>query len=396
MRGIRAAYAVIFFVSIGILLFGGKAGAQPAIGIITVSNALFAVVVGLVVFSGAPRVSGQSQMKSPRDSRKDRSKPLDVGRPENNPLDAKSRLGCDLIGDDYEVRCVLGKGGFGIVYLIYSRAADSFFALKTFRDEYLDDPDTRARFKEEAQIWVHLDSHPNLVRAYFVDQIKRRLYVGMEFVAPDEKGINTLEGYLAHQPLALERSLRWAIQFCSGMEHAYSKGILNHGDIKPANIMITRNGDLKITDFGLSRALHGLEGSGETSNGDEKGLERLTLISDGRSRRIAGTPPWMAPEQFEGTADARSDMYSFGVVLYQMEHGGQLPFHAMSIEGYFYSHLNDPVPKTDSTLAPIIERCLQKSPETLRLDLEKLYFETVGEHVPTQHPDIELDAIALS
>jgi serine/threonine protein kinase len=99
----------------------------------------------------------------------------------------------DVIGQKYEVYGVLGAGGFGIVYLVYSRETKDIYALKTFRDEFLADAQTRERFRKEAQVWVDLERHPYLVRAHLVDEVAGRLFVVMEHVAPDESGLNSFE-----------------------------------------------------------------------------------------------------------------------------------------------------------------------------------------------------------
>ena len=136
---------------------------------------------------------------------------------ENLALDHQYKVG-DFIGQRYEVYDVLGRGGFGIVYLVYSHETESVFALKTVRDEYLEDTRTRQQFKKEATLWVNLERHPYLVRAYFVEEVSGRLFIGMEYIHPDEQGLNSLEGYLQYQPPDLVQSLHWAIQFCHGME----------------------------------------------------------------------------------------------------------------------------------------------------------------------------------
>ena len=106
----------------------------------------------------------------------------------------------DFIGPYFEVYDVLGVGGFGVVYLVYSHETKWVYALKTFRDEYLEDAQARDRFRKEAKVWIDLERHPYLVRAYFVDEISGRLFIALEYIAPDQQGLNSLDGYLSRQP----------------------------------------------------------------------------------------------------------------------------------------------------------------------------------------------------
>jgi len=299
----------------------------------------------------------------------------------------------DMIGRDYQVRGVLGQGGFGVVYLVYGRGG--VLALKTFRDEFLMDQEVRKRFRKEASIWVELGRHPYLVQAHFVDELSGRLYIGMEYIAPSEAGLNSLDGYLQQQPPNLEQSLRWAIQICYGMEYAYSKGVRAHRDLKPANIMITRDKTAKITDFGIAGISHETQTMGMAGSATEQGLSGLsgqTVIGTG-----FGTPAYMPPEQFDDAAgcDERSDIYSFGIVLYQMVTGGRLPFTPSRADSseqvmadFCRLHHEASVPTLDSPLFPAIERCLEKLPSDryqsfgeARESLEALLQRQTGEAV---------------
>lgn len=304
----------------------------------------------------------------------------------------------DYIGQNYEVYDVLGMGGFGIVYLVYSHATDEVYALKTFRDEYLEDAQTKERFRKEAQIWIELERSPYLVRAYFVEEISGRLFIAMEFIAPDEKGLNSLDGYLRLHPPDLAQSLRWAIQFCYGIEYAYSKGIRAHRDIKPANIMIGHDKTVKISDFGLA----GVIGMSRGMSGIKLDIrqDRIGLSCQTREGTGFGTPTHMPPEQFANATgcDERCDIYSFGIVLYQMATSGRLPFLPTlpkndSVEEsirfwneMYRMHSEAPVPKLNSPLFPIIQKCLNKKPDKryssfreLRSDIEPLLKKLTGE-----------------
>lgn len=288
----------------------------------------------------------------------------------------------DLIGQKYMVHQIIGKGGFGIVYLVSYQ--NRGFALKTFQAQYLADQEIRARFHKEASVWIELGSHPNLVTAYLVDEISGMLCIVMEYIVPNEEGLNSLEGYMHRRPPDLAQSLYWALQICSGMEYAFSRGVRAHRDLKPANIMISQDKTARITDFGLAGVLTESPGRQESSQ---------TVLSGQTMRGIGfGTPTYMPPEQFENAAgcDQRSDIYSLGIILYQLASGGRVPFTAPVQNDYWQAmqrlHGSSPVPGLNSPLFPIIQHCLEKSPGKryqtfgeLRKDLEILLQTQTGE-----------------
>ncbi|MCJ7530755.1 MAG: serine/threonine-protein kinase [Anaerolineales bacterium] len=315
----------------------------------------------------------------------------------------------DFIGQKYQVYDVLGMGGFGIVYLVYSHETGEVYALKTFLDEYLEDQKERKRFHQEASVWVELGRHPYLVRASYVDEVSGRLYIVMEYIAPNEQGLNSLEGYLKRRPPDLAQSLRWAIQVCYGMEYACSKGVRAHRDLKPANILISQDGTAKISDFGLAGVLSGSAATPGIRLSIQQG--RIGLSGQTMAGVGFGTPTYMPPEQFENAAgcDQRSDIYSFGIVLYQMATGGRQPFLApMPRDGSEQAmadfwramqrlHNESPVPCLDSPLFPILQHCLEKEPckryptfSELRQDLELLLITQIGETIcPSQVKELE-------
>jgi serine/threonine protein kinase/predicted negative regulator of RcsB-dependent stress response len=306
----------------------------------------------------------------------------------------------DLIGGEYEICNLLGVGGFGEVYMVYDRVTESFCAFKTIRaDKFTDDTFYEA-FKREALLWVKLEQHPFVLGARSVQNYSGRLFVVMDYVAPDARGRISLLDHLAQAraPLNMDLALTWAIQFCYGMEHAYRRGIKCHRDIKPANILITRDGTLKITDFGLAVAADAAwkDKRGSSVNGKEGGSFGLSLIQ-AEGRRICGTPGYVAPELFLGKgANPRSDVYSFGLVLWQMATGSPVPpFHVPNegdIEKYlrrvYQQQIKGRVPAVGEPLQSIVERCLTPEPSTrygtfeeLRRNLEPIFHRRTGQVV---------------
>jgi serine/threonine protein kinase/TolA-binding protein len=326
-----------------------------------------------------------------------------------------------FIAGRYQIYRILGgpgKSGMGIVYVCLDHEGKEVVALKTFQDKYLTSKEARDSFRREALLWVMLDRHPYIVRAFWVQELDYRLFVACEFVAPDDEGRNTLTHHL-RQPISLKQALIWSIQFCYGMEYAVSKGVTPHRDIKPDNIMITRDGMLKITDFGLAGMWQGegmSKGLKEMAGGEHRGFTFFELEGE---KVGCGTPPWMAPEQFDGAADVRSDVYSFGVVLYQMASGGRLPFvppyprnnSKEEVKRFWREmrelHSTSVVSRLSSPISPIMGRCLEKDPgnryagfRELRSDLEAVYEEEItrktGEKLPSQPEMTELGARELN
>lgn len=196
-------------------------------------------------------------------------------------------------------------GGMGIVFLCYDKTVDDLVAIKTFQDKFLGDwqrdKAMLEEFLKEARTWVLLGNHPNIVRARGVFSMQGKPHIFMDCIMG-----GSLADVLRTRSLDPETIVRMAIQFCEGMQHAHNHGVMVHRDIKPQNIMVTEDGEIKITDFGLSLPLGRLIGNG-------KG---------------AGTPPYMAPEQFPFSrqeVDHCADIYGFGITLYEMI-TGRLPF----------------------------------------------------------------------
>lgn len=156
----------------------------------------------------------------------------------------------DLIRDRYEVYDIKA-GGFGIVYIVYDHDDGVPYAIKTLQDRHLVNPFAAERFIREAEVWVRLGRHQNVVRAFFVDRIDNQPYIFLECIV----GSN-LRKALSGGPLPRRTVMRYAIQFCRGMVHAQNMiSGFAHLDIKPENCLLTEDNILKLTDFSLSKAL---------------------------------------------------------------------------------------------------------------------------------------------
>ena len=313
------------------------------------------------------------------------------------PLFEPYKIG-DLIAEKYEVQRVLGKGGFGIVYLVRLRETGEAYALKTFKDEITTDHAALAAFKREALVWVNLERHPFILPAIWVEEIRYghiatpeddgalnlgarqdqsacgRLLVVMDYVAADANGRASLGDHLGSGPIDENQVLRWGIQFCLGMEHARARGVECHRDIKPANILITQDGTLKVSDFGLSlateAALRGTVGQANSLNTGSDGHLGFSVARAGGKVRC-GTPGYMAPEVFRyDGATVRSDIYSFGLVLWQMATGSRIPPFHVPWQGDAEQYMSDVyeqqmtgrIPRLEGALGTVIERCLRAEP----------------------------------
>ncbi|MGD0650312.1 MAG: tetratricopeptide repeat protein [Verrucomicrobiia bacterium] len=293
----------------------------------------------------------------------------------------------DVIGGRLEVHGTLGKGGFGTVYLVYDRDVREMRALKTIRREWLTDGERREAFKREALLWLSLDEHPSILSARWVDEYYGRLFVLMDYVAPDKQRRVTLSDHLAKTdgPLDVDQALEWAIQFCAGMEHAVTHGIKCHRDIKPANILVTRDGMLKITDFGLAVAAEAAcrKGGGIAKSlvtgSENEGFSFSAIEVDGMTR--CGTLGYMPPEVFRGEpADIRGDIYSFGLVLWQMGTGSRippfLPPHPRDVGTFprevYERQMDESLPRLKRPLWPVVKRCLRAKPTKRYSDFREL------------------------
>ena len=222
----------------------------------------------------------------------------------------------------YEILDVLGTGGMAVVYRAYCHRLNRYVAVKILKSELAADEDLRRRFHDESQS-VAMLSHPNIVAVYDVSQVDGREFIVMELI----DGI-TLKKYMRKRGGCLNwrEALHFISQIMQGLKHAHSRGII-HRDIKPQNIMVLRDGSVKVTDFGIARST----------------TSQATVTQE-----AIGSVHYISPEQARGShIDARSDIYSAGVVLYEML-TGRLPFEGDNPVAVAIQHINSvPVPPRD-------------------------------------------------
>jgi serine/threonine protein kinase len=264
-------------------------------------------------------------------------------------LEIGSQLG------SHQIVALLGKGGMGEVYRARDTKLKRDVAVKILPDEFSTNPERLSRFQREAEVLASLN-HPNIAAIYDLQEESGTRFLVLELVEGE-----TLADRIARGRIPTEEALRVAREIAQALEAAHEKGII-HRDLKPPNVKITADGKVKVLDFGLAKALETAPSAGTLSNSP-------TLTFAGTNAGvIMGTAAYMSPEQARGrTADGRSDIFSFGCVLYEMLTGRQT-FQGEDVSDVLASVLKT---EADFTLLPatlhpriteILRRCLQKNP----------------------------------
>jgi serine/threonine protein kinase len=274
----------------------------------------------------------------------------------------------------YQLREQLGHGGMASVYRAYHPQLDRFVAVKVLRGELVDDPEFLARFQREAKIVAAL-RHANIVQVYDADLQDDIYYMVMELLEGDTLKARLHDYHVREEPMPLGEVVRVMLDVLDGLAYAHSEGMI-HRDLKPANIMLTKRGQAVITDFGIAQMV---------------GATRYTM-----SGALMGTLNYMAPEQgMQNQSDARSDLYSLGIVLYEML-TGKPPFDADTPLAILMKHVNEPlpVPPTTGVVIPeaferILLKVLSKNPDDRYQTAEEMAqaIRAAAEEAQVQLPD---------
>ncbi len=278
----------------------------------------------------------------------------------------------------YEIASRLGKGGMGEVYQAKDKKLGRDVAIKVLPEEFARDSDRVARFQREAKLLASLN-HPNIAAIHGLEESGGTNFLVLELVQGE-----TLSDQLKRGSIAVEESLKLALQIAEALEAAHEKGVI-HRDLKPGNIKITPDGKVKVLDFGLAKAYAG--------DRDDVNLSNSPTLSDAATQQgmILGTAAYMPPEQAKGkTVDKRADIWAFGVVLFEMLTGRQL-FTGETVSETLASVLkSEPEWKRlPVNLHPrirfLLERCLEKEPKNrcgsineARVEIQKVLSDPSG------------------
>jgi eukaryotic-like serine/threonine-protein kinase len=275
------------------------------------------------------------------------------------------RLSSTVLSGRYRLESKLGSGGMSTVYLALDEVLDRPVAVKLLHREISDEEDQLERFRREARAAARL-SHPNLVGVIDAGEDDGRPYIVFEYIDG-----RTLKRQIQEEgPLQVDEAVAYAIEIGRGLTAAHARKLV-HRDVKPQNVLIDPDGRAKVTDFGIARSL---EQKGMTATG-----------------RVLGTTDYVSPEQAMGEdVDERSDVYSLGVVLYEML-TGDVPFQAETQVGVAMKHVNEPMPdvqvkrpEVSAVVASVVDRATTKDPRDR--------YSTVAEMVRDLEQTLEVEA----
>jgi len=270
-------------------------------------------------------------------------------------------LGAGQMLGHYRIESKLGEGGMGVVWKARDIDLNRFVALKVLPPEKLGDPDRRRRFVQEAKAASALN-HPNIITIYDISRTGPEEHAA-DFIAMEFVNGKALDQLIPRKGLRLNEVLKYAIQVADALAAAHGAGIV-HRDLKPGNVMVNENGLVKVLDFGLAKLTE------RATSGDFIRTETIAEAQKTAEGVIVGTVSYMSPEQAEGkNVDARSDVFSFGALLYEML-TGRRAFQGDSKMSTLAAILNrepEPVetivPEVPREVSRIVQRCLRKQPD---------------------------------
>lgn len=262
----------------------------------------------------------------------------------------------------YRIEEKIGEGGMGVVYRAVDERLKRVVALKVLRFRLLDSL-CRENLLREAQVAAAL-SHPNIVSVYDTGSSGETDFIAMEYV----HGI-TLDEIVARGPLPLQNAVRYAQQIASALAKAHAAGIV-HRDLKPGNVILAEDGNLKVLDFGLAKRLQAPADAAVPAAQPSETNGAATDLNRTGQGAVFGTPAYMSPEQARGeVVDERSDIFTFGVILYELV-SGRKPFRGANsadilnkIRSGSAPHLHDAAPKAPAALCKLVSQCMQHAPE---------------------------------
>lgn len=281
----------------------------------------------------------------------------------------------DLLGP-YEILGTLGQGGMGEVYRARDTRLRREVAVKVLREAIASDPDSLSRFHRETHAVAALN-HPNILAIHDAGEEK-----GVPYAVTELLDGETLADRLAAGPLPMRRAVEIASQVADGLSAAHEKGIF-HRDVKPANVFLTKDGRVKILDFGIARV----------ENVAPLADEGETVAQEASSRQLIGTVPYMSPEQLRGQpADGRSDIFALGAVLYEMLTGRSAFARLAPAETISAVLREDPMAAGEATRLPpvlgrLVSRCLEKEPSIV-ISRRGISFSIFGHSLPSPRAPI--------